>query len=142
MRLTKYDLRIGDAVSYKGVIMNVTSIKSRKDLDIVVLNNLISCYIEKIEPIELDAKIFKLLNFSLEHDDIIDWYEWVSSDELIRVGNLSNMVGYNLNVHIDNNDFQSIGSGNVKYLHELQQLVYLCSGKELEVDINELNSKL
>lgn len=39
------------------------------------------------------------------------------------------------NVHIDNCDFQTIGSGECDYLHQLQNLVLDVTGTELEIKL-------
>ena len=39
------------------------------------------------------------------------------------------------NVHIDNCDFQTIGSGECDYLHQLQNLCFDLTGTELEIKL-------
>lgn len=95
--------------------------------------------VEQVNGIELCAKVFQALGFTLEHDTIVDCYEWVSEDGLIKIGGFGNSIGRDFSVHIDNQDFQTIGGGDVQYLHQLQNLIIVCTGKELVVDIDKLN---
>lgn len=48
---------------------------------------------------------------------------------------LSNSADRDWGVHIDNRDFQTVGVGDIQFLHQLQNMYFDVTGKELEVNI-------
>ena len=55
-----------------------------------------------------------------------------SEDKRIQINDLTNSGEGFWNVHVDNKDYQSVGSCDVKYVHQFQQLLRLC-GYEMDV---------
>lgn len=89
--------------------------------------------IELIEPIPLTEEFFEKNGFKkLDYDYLKPNVAFDSNDMLIRITDLTNSGDGYWNVHIDNEDFETIGSCDVKYVHQFQQLLRLC-GYEMDV---------
>ncbi len=59
---------------------------------------------------------------------------YVSEDRRMTIDCFSNMIGREWHCHIDNEDFESIGSADIQNVHELQHLLLLC-GIEREITL-------
>ena len=89
--------------------------------------------INRVKPIPLTTEIFekngiKRVNYNYFGDHML----FESKDSRIQINDLTNSGEGYWNVHIDNKDYQSIGSCDVKYVHQFQQLLRLC---EYEMDV-------
>lgn len=55
-----------------------------------------------------------------------------SDDKRIIVTDITNSGDGYWDVHVDNEDYETIGSCDIKYVHQFQQLLRLC-GYEMDV---------
>ena len=85
------------------------------------------------EPIPLTEEFFEKNGIKRVNDLLLKpniMFE--SEDKRIRIMDLTNSGDGYWNVHVDNEDFDSIGSCDVKYVHQFQQFLRLC---EYEMDV-------
>lgn len=89
--------------------------------------------IELIEPIQLTEKFFEKNGIKkVIYNYIEPCVIFESDDKRIQINEWTNSGDGYWNVHIDNEDFDTIGSCDVKYVHQFQQLLKLC-GYEMDV---------
>lgn len=84
------------------------------------------------QPIPITEDILTKNGFKRTYDNIDGYKFYNSEDGRICVSDLTNMGDDYWNVHIDNEDFSTIGSCDVKYVHQFQQLLRLC-GYDMDV---------
>ena len=84
----------------------------------------------ELEPIPLTEEFFEK-NF-IPNYKILQMEIFESEDKRIRIMDLTNSGDGYWNVHIDNEDYDTIGACDVKYVHQFQQLLRLC-GYEMDV---------
>lgn len=90
---------------------------------------------EDIRPIPLTEKFFENNGIKkVDYDYLKPNVLFESDDKRIQVTDLTNSGDGYWNVHIDNEDFDTIGTCDVKYVHQFQQLLRLC-GYEMDVII-------
>lgn len=88
---------------------------------------------EDIRPIPLTEEFFSKNGFSLvEPAKNFPYNIYDSEDKRIQVSDITNSGNGYWSVHVDNEDFETIGSCDVKYVHQFQQLLRLC---EYEMDV-------
>ena len=100
-----------------------TKITNGEDIDLAVEG----CY----EPIPLTEEFFEK-NFILNNKILSTYKIYESKDQRIRITDLTNSGEGYWNVHVDNEYFETIGSCDVKYVHQFQQFLRLC-GYEMDV---------
>lgn len=84
-----------------------------------------------IEPIPLTKEILKKNEFI---DYSFPFAYFCSKDRRIEVKAITNSGDGYWCVHVDNEDFETIGSCDVQYVHEMQHLLRLCRyEKEIEL---------
>ena len=91
---------------------------------------------EYIYPIPITDELLSKLGF--ERNESLkdyDFDEWDSKDHRISINHLSNSNDRDWSIHIDNEDFETIGKIDFQYLHELQQAVRLITKKELTIKL-------
>lgn len=66
--------------------------------------------------------------YSLDLFDLGEEFHLRINDSISLVGG-----GKSWHLHVDNQDFDTVGTGDFEYLHELQQLVRIMTGIELEM---------
>src|SRR5574344_1915570 len=139
------DLRIGDIIktndktpgTNKRELYIVTEIDSevnmlQKDgtylkggVDIIDIkrknNRYIGTWIDYLIPISITEKLIKKLGFTKHDNKYVDWeeYELATEKGFIQISNISNTVGKDWSVHIDNLDHDTNGGMDIQYLHEL-----------------------
>lgn len=133
------DLSIGDYVMFNGEVLKVEEISKKgwihlEDIDTDIRVEMTSDYIIKnLDSILITPKIFekngiKRVNY--------DWLEpnmmYESEDKRIQITDLCNSGDGYWYVHVDNEDYQTVGSCDVKYVHQFQQLLRLC-GYDMDV---------
>lgn len=84
------------------------------------------------EPIPLTEEFFEKNGFELNNSLYPYYKKYESEDKRIIITNETNSGDGYWYVHVDNEDFDSIGSCDVKYVHQFQQLLRLC-GYEMDV---------
>ena len=88
---------------------------------------------EDIRPIPLTEEFFEKNGIKKVDDDYLKpnvLFE--SKDKRIRISDLTNSGDGYWYVHVDNEDYDTIGTCDVKYVHQFQQLLRLC-GYEVDV---------
>lgn len=89
--------------------------------------------INRVKPIPLTTAIFEKNGFKkVDYDYLKPNVAFDSKDMLIRITDLTNSGDGYWYVHIDNEDYSTIGSCDVKYVHQFQNLLTLC-GYEMDV---------
>lgn len=88
--------------------------------------------IELIEPIPLTEEFFEKNGFVLDNKFLQLYKIYDSEDKRIIITDITNSGDGYWNVHIDNENYDTIGSCDVKYVHQFQQLLRLC-GYEMDV---------
>lgn len=88
---------------------------------------------DDIRPIPLTEEFFEKNGFKkVDCDYLKPNVMFESNDKRIQIIDLTNSGDGYWNVHIDNEDYATIGSCDVKYVHQFQQLLQLC---EYEMDV-------
>lgn len=130
------ELMVGDWVMYNPNIFiedeyeptkswYATTITNGADIDLAEEG----CY----EPILLTEEFFEKNNIKkVDYDYLKPNMLFESEDRRIQITDLTNSGDGHWNVHIDNEDYQTVGSCDVKYVHQFQQLLRLC-GYEMDV---------
>lgn len=88
--------------------------------------------IDNYEPIPLTIEILEKNGFEKSYDEILEMQYYRSQDKTIQITHFSNSVNKDWYVHIDNDCYDSIGSCDIQYVHELQNLLTLCN---LDIEI-------
>lgn len=89
--------------------------------------------IASLSPIPLTEEFFEKNGIKkVDNDYIKPNVLFENDDKRIQVTDLTNSGDGYWNVHIDNEDFDTIGGCDVKYVHQFQQLLRLC-GYEMNV---------
>lgn len=130
---------VGDYVMFNGEALKVEEISKKgwihlEDIDTNTRVEMTSDYIIKnLEPIPITPYILVKNGFANENIEYLKPYvAYITPDRRIEVSNLTNSGDGHWNVHIDNEDYQTVGSCDVKYVHQFQQLLRLC-GYEMNV---------
>ena len=87
---------------------------------------------DNIRPIPLTEEFFEKNGFKKVNYAPLNIVMFESKDKRIQIIDLTNSGKGYWNVHIDNEDYATIGSCDVKYVHQFQQLLQLC---EYEMDV-------
>lgn len=125
------ELMVGDWVMYNPNVFiedeyeptkswYATTIANGADIDLAEEG----CY----EPIPLTDEFFEK-NF-IPNNKILSTYKIYESEDMrIRIMDLTNSGDGYWNVHIDNEYYETIGSCDVKYVHQLQNQLRICGYK-------------
>jgi hypothetical protein len=128
------ELMVGDWVMYNPNVFiedeyepakswYATTIANGADIDLAEEG----CY----EPILLTEEFFE--KNGIKKVDYVDGFKmFESEDKRIRIMDLTNSGDGYWNVHIDNEYYETIGSCDVKYVHQLQNQLRIC-GYEMDV---------
>lgn len=91
--------------------------------------------LNNIEQIPLTAEIFEKNGFELCKESWTSNYRfYFNKDKRVQISDLTNSGDGYWNVHVDNEDNETIGSCDVKYVHEMQNILRLCK-YELDLKI-------
>ena len=154
-------LRIGNIVcsngqpmnTYNGQLCRVTSIDSLDsfqgkqgtyigsvglETNYLWKGDTIGAWVCFVEPEPLSEKILFKLGFKKEEEEVTHVYEYnlCANNHFIRIGKYSNTLGRDYNIHIDNQNRDSVSCTDIQYLHQLQNAIFDATGEELNV--NEL----
>lgn len=91
------------------------------------------CFTRCAKPIPITEELLEKLGFKKYVDVCWDFYRLKMGEYYATVDHISNTKGKNWSCHIDNEDFESVVNCDIEYLHQLQQIVRIATGKELEV---------
>ena len=130
------ELQIGDWVlcdrnaqseyEFDTVDYQLYQIKDGEDIDYACEKN-ISGDNDVYLPIPLTVEILEKNGFEMADDTYTrPTVFYFSKDRRVQVSNLTNSGDGYWCVHVDNEDFETIGSCDVKYVHEMQNLLRLC----------------
>lgn len=94
--------------------------------------------ISYVFPVYIDEFLLRNIGFKKEVDYVIHIYEYnlCANNHFIRIGKYSNTLCRDYNIHIDNQNRDSVSCTDIQYLHQLQNAVFDATGEELNV--NEL----
>ena len=88
------------------------------------------------EPVIITDKILDWLEFGENQHKGIRVFEKFVGECYVTVDKYGiNKHGCNWRVHIDNERFETIGHADIQYVHELQNIIRLCTGCDLDVKI-------
>lgn len=91
--------------------------------------------IASLTPIPLTAEILEKNGFEMADDTYTrPTVFYFSKDRRVQVSNLTNSGDGYWCVHVDNEDFETIGSCDVQYVHGMQNFLRLCK-YELDLKI-------
>ena len=93
---------------------------------------------EGLTPVTIDESILEWLEFSENKRCWGSMFEKTVGTYYVTLANDSNKEGCDWSVHIDNSRFEYIGGANIQYVHELQNIIRLCTGCDLEVKLSKL----
>ena len=86
-----------------------------------------------LEPIPLTEEFFEKNGIEkVDYDLLKPNLVFESKDQRIRITDITNSGDGYWCVHVHNEDYETIGSCDVKYVHQFQQLLRLC-GYEMDV---------
>ena len=126
--MNKHELCIGNYFQVeKNNKLSICRIKSimRSLIGVRYLDNSTdNVKIDKLIPISITEDLLETLNFSRNKSNGEVIFEKVISGFNITVDNTFNSYKEEWHVHIDDNDFDSCGNINVRYLHQLQNFIY------------------
>ena len=90
---------------------------------------------DELYPITITEDILLQLGFKKEVDDIIkrEYYRLRLNGFCIDINRYSNTLGRDYSVHIDNLCCDSVLSGDIQYLHQLQNYIYDSTKQELDI---------
>lgn len=92
--------------------------------------------LQGLVPIPLTEEILLRCGMKTTYDELIKLKEYQFLTNKFHIAINCEYTNYRKwNVHIDNCDFQTIGSGECDYLHQLQNLVLDVTGTELEIKL-------
>jgi hypothetical protein len=86
-------------------------------------------------PIPINEELLLSLGFKKEVDDIIkrEYYRLRLNGFCIDINRYSNTLGRDYGLHIDNDCCDSVLSGDIQYLHQLQNYIYDATKQELDI---------
>ena len=95
----------------------------------------VGAWISFLEPILLSQDLLLKLGFEIVTDNIIKrkYYRLRLKGFCIDINEWSNTLGRDYGIHIDNLLCDSVLSGDIQYLHQLQNYIYDATGEELDV---------
>ena len=90
---------------------------------------------DELYPITITEDILLQLGFKKEVDDIIkrEYYRLRLNGFCIDINKWSNTLGRDYGIHIDNLCCDSVLSGDIQYLHQLQNYIYDSTKQELDI---------
>ena len=85
-------------------------------------------------PIKITEDLLLQLGFG-KIDEIAkeEFYMYLPNGFRIDINKYSNTLGRDYGIHIDNLSCDSVLSGDIQYLHQLQNYIYDATGEELDV---------
>ena len=91
--------------------------------------------INDVRPIELTREIIEKIGFKVEEGLIRYNAIMQMGNYALTINTLSNTKGRSFYLEVDNEFASLIGGCDIQYVHELQNIVRLATGKDLEVKI-------
>ena len=131
------ELMVGNIVRYDGMTVYIDQINRTKVEGMIDKNDLlidIRFRVELFEPIPITEELLAKNGFKHEYDCICEYTYYIR--EIggyfveVKIG-CSNMGDEYVNCHIDNCDRNSVANADIRYLHQLQNLLNIV-GVEME----------
>ena len=122
--ITEYPMFVIGLDSYGGVTLDFEG----NEGDCIDTTNKDIC------PIKLDEELFNNLQFSENQSSGYTVFEKTFPRCQVTLSEISNSKDRDYYCHIDNLDFETIGSSDIQYLHQLQNIIKHVSGDELKID--------
>ncbi len=96
-------------------------------------------YQETIDPIPITIEILQLIGFNSD-DGFPGFGIWYSPDKRIEMTDRTDYLNTfsKWHVHVDTEDFRTIGGVELSYVHELQHFLKLCN---IDINIDLYNQK-
>lgn len=90
---------------------------------------------KEFNPIKITEDLLLKLGFNREisENSKKGFYMYLPSGFRIDINKYSNTLGRDYGIHIDNLCCDSVLSGDIQYLHQLQNYIYDSTGEELDV---------
>ena len=133
MKKIQKQLMYGDLVWVKPSMMpiRIVAIHKNKVGYHACINKLEWVWMNLLVPIPLTNGFFGRNGFTKETDVVGEL--WVSKDKriIVRRG-CSNMIDRDWYIHIDNEDMESIASGDIQYVHQFQNKL---NDAEIEMEV-------
>lgn len=141
--MNKYNFQVGDYCRHAdGSLAKVVKVDGDHFACRIGNSQNLWSYNNKFYPIEITPEWLELNEIFLDKSQTIEWEDeedfkfWYSRDHRLQVNNLSNTIyeGFSAEVrmfraHMDNEDYETIGSLDVQYTHQLQHLCRDCNYK-------------
>jgi hypothetical protein len=118
--MDRKDLRIGDIICTEHGEDVVTEIHHN---GIIGINSFDPIGFDSITPIPITTERMKKMGFECYKHNIMNRS---LNNGYIHIVKFSNTIGKDYNVHIDNSDFESVGTMDVGSINELQHAVWDC----------------
>ena len=92
---------------------------------------------DEFEPIEITNDLLLNNGFKEETNEVIGTeYRLDTKKYHIRVQKFSNTPARKWSCHIDNAVYETVGGGDIQYIHQLQNLIKVLTGEDLFIKIN------
>lgn len=137
------ELMIGDMVGYSSLTRMVTAINPPYFIDLGngERTTITNVCIEHLNPIPISEELLAKNGFKHEYDCICEYTYYIREIDgyfvEIKIG-CSNMGDEYVNCHIDNCDRNSVANADIRYLHQLQNLLNIMN---IKFDIKLLHEK-
>ena len=128
------DLMVGDLVLHDGKVIRVDAVHKRKIGYYKTNDKLTWLFDGQFQPIQLTPEILEKNGFRVEHN--IGFYALIGIDDRVELQNDKEYMNSRNEwyVHIDSEDYSTIASCELTYVHELQHILRLCKiDKEIVV---------
>ena len=129
------ELMVGNIVRYDGMTVYIDQINKTKIEGMIDKNDLlidIRFRVELLEPIPITEELLLKNGFKHEYDCICEYTYYIREiDDYfveVKIG-CSNMGDEYINCHIDNCDRNSVANADIRYLHQLQNLLNIVGVK-------------
>lgn len=119
------ELRINSHVLHNGKRFKVRRIS---DMGLVDIDGFIKEE-EKIDPIPITPDLLKELGFEETKCIVLDRLHYEKHFDDCHIDVFKHYDDWV--VHIDNSDFDTIGSANVNYLHEMESIIYIITKHDI-----------
>lgn len=123
------ELMVGNIVRYDGMTVYISQVNKTKVEGMIDKNDLlidIRFRVELLEPIPITEELLAKNGFKHEYDCICEYTYYIREiDDYfveVKIG-CSNMGDEYVNCHIDNCDRNSVSNADIRYLHQLQNLL-------------------
>lgn len=120
------DLMVGDFVLHDGKVIRVDAVHKRKIGYHKTKDKLTWLFSGQFDPIFLTPSILEKNGFRVEHN--IGFYALIGIDDRVELQNDKEYMNSRNEwyVHIDSEDYSTIASCELTYVHELQHILRLC----------------